>query len=62
MPPTDSVEYARMVFPLNNNDWIDPASGLYLSGMTLDELMQVRRGKTLDGPVLTILPWARHLN
>eukprot|EP00972_Heterocapsa_arctica_P056540 8344574-Heterocapsa_arctica.AAC.1 len=36
MPLSDTVEYARMVFPLNDNDWIDPKSGLYLSGMTLD--------------------------
>eukprot|EP00972_Heterocapsa_arctica_P061253 9031023-Heterocapsa_arctica.AAC.1 len=30
--------------------------------MTLDQLMVTRRVKTLDGPILTILPWARHLN
>eukprot|EP00972_Heterocapsa_arctica_P013137 1929820-Heterocapsa_arctica.AAC.1 len=51
-----------MTFPLNDNDWIDPKSGFFLSGMTLDQLMNVRRVKTLDGQVLTFLPWARHLN
>eukprot|EP00972_Heterocapsa_arctica_P046872 6919238-Heterocapsa_arctica.AAC.1 len=62
MPPADSVEYARLVFPLNDDDWIDPESGLFLAGMTLDQLVKIRRVKTLDCPVLTILPWARHLN
>eukprot|EP00972_Heterocapsa_arctica_P046873 6919239-Heterocapsa_arctica.AAC.1 len=62
MPPADSAEYARLVFLLDDDDWIDPDSGLFLAGMTLDGLVQIRRVKTLDGPVLNMLPWARHLN
>eukprot|EP00972_Heterocapsa_arctica_P067887 10022061-Heterocapsa_arctica.AAC.1 len=30
--------------------------------MTLNELLKVRRVKTLKGLVMTVLPWARHLN
>eukprot|EP00972_Heterocapsa_arctica_P054566 8038576-Heterocapsa_arctica.AAC.1 len=30
--------------------------------MNLDQLMETRRVKTLDGTIFTILPWARNLN
>eukprot|EP00972_Heterocapsa_arctica_P108950 16043621-Heterocapsa_arctica.AAC.1 len=30
--------------------------------MTLREVMKICRVKTKHGPVMTIIPWARHLN
>eukprot|EP00972_Heterocapsa_arctica_P110570 16279829-Heterocapsa_arctica.AAC.1 len=43
IPAADSVEYARLVFPLNDTDWMCPETGIYLINMNLDQLMSIRR-------------------
>eukprot|EP00972_Heterocapsa_arctica_P038272 5634618-Heterocapsa_arctica.AAC.1 len=58
---SESVAYARANVPLGDEDWTDE-TGRYLSTMTLRELLKTRRVRTMDGPLLTILPWARNLN
>eukprot|EP00972_Heterocapsa_arctica_P115774 16449631-Heterocapsa_arctica.AAC.1 len=59
---SDSIPYTRSHFPFHDEDGVEPETGRFLVTMTLCELMNIRRVKTMDGPVMTILPLARHLN
>eukprot|EP00972_Heterocapsa_arctica_P026362 3880765-Heterocapsa_arctica.AAC.1 len=42
----DSVAYAQKHILLNDNDWINPDTGYFLSNMPICELMTIRRVKT----------------
>eukprot|EP00972_Heterocapsa_arctica_P101384 14942274-Heterocapsa_arctica.AAC.1 len=46
---SDSVPYAQLHFPLNDNDWLDPDSNHFLINMPLCELMKISRVKTEHG-------------
>eukprot|EP00972_Heterocapsa_arctica_P011166 1636132-Heterocapsa_arctica.AAC.1 len=43
-------------------DWRCPETDVYLASMTLDQLMSLRMVKETDGTIMTIPPWAYHLN